>query len=161
MEVIMKIKGIVFEDFLNYKKPSLFIIFPYCNFKCDKDCGLKVCQNSSLAKEKEIEYSIDKIVNNYIENDITKAIVCGGLEPMDSFDDLKELVGALRIKTNDDIVIYTGYREEEIEDKANDLKQFANIIIKFGRYIPNDKEYYNDILGINLASRNQYAKKIS
>lgn len=157
----MKIKGIVFEDFLNYKKPSLFIIFPYCNFKCDKDCGLKVCQNSSLAKEKEIEYSIDKIVNNYIENDITKAIVCGGLEPMDSFDDLKELVSALRVKTNDDIVIYTGYREEEIEDKANDLKQFANIIIKFGRYIPNDKEYYNDILGINLASRNQYAKKIS
>lgn len=157
----MKVKGIVFEDFLNYKKPSLFIIFPYCNFKCDKDCGLKVCQNSSLAKEKEIEYSIDKIVNNYIENDITKAIVCGGLEPMDSFDDLKELVGALRIKTNDDIVIYTGYREEEIEDKANDLKQFANIIIKFGRYIPNDREYYNDILGINLASRNQYAKKIS
>lgn len=157
----MKIKGIVFEDFLNYKKPSLFIIFPYCSFKCDKDCGLKVCQNSSLAKEKEIEYSIDKIVNNYIENDITKAIVCGGLEPMDSFDDLKELVGALRIKTNDDIVIYTGYREEEIEDKTNDLKQFVNIIIKFGRYIPNDKEYYNDILGINLASRNQYAKKIS
>lgn len=157
----MKIKGIVFEDFLNYKKPSLFIIFPYCNFKCDKDCGLKVCQNSSLAKEKEIEYSIDKIVNNYIKNDITKAIVCGGLEPMDSFDDLKELISALRVKTNDDIVIYTGYREEEIEDKANDLKQFANIIIKFGRYIPNDKEYYNDILGINLASRNQYAKKIS
>lgn len=157
----MKVKGIVFEDFLNYKKPSLFIIFPYCNFKCDKDCGLKVCQNSSLAKEKEIEYSIDKIVNNYIKNDITKAIVCGGLEPMDSFDDLKELVSALRVKTNDDIVIYTGYREEEIEDKANDLKQFANIIIKFGRYIPNDKEYYNDILGINLASRNQYAKKIS
>ena len=157
----MKIKGIVFEDFLNYKKPSLFIIFPYCNFKCDKDCDLKVCQNSSLAKEKEIEYSIDKIVNNYIKNDITKAIVCGGLEPMDSFDDLKELVSALRVKTNDDIVIYTGYREEEIEDKANDLKQFANIIIKFGRYIPNDKEYYNDILGINLASRNQYAKKIS
>lgn len=39
----MKIKGIVFEDFLNYKKPSLFIIFPYCSFKCDKDCGLKVC----------------------------------------------------------------------------------------------------------------------
>ena len=157
----MKIKGIVFEDFLNYKKPSLFIIFPYCNFKCDKDCGLKVCQNSSLAKEKEIEDSIDKIVDNYIKNDITKAIVCGGLEPMDSFDDLKELVSALRVKTNDDIVIYTGYREEEIEDKANDLKQFANIIIKFGRYIPNDKEYYNDILGINLASRNQYAKKIS
>lgn len=157
----MKIKGIVFEDFLNYKKPSLFIIFPYCSFKCDKDCGLKVCQNSSLAKEKEIEYSIDKIVDNYIENDITRAIVCGGLEPMDSFDDLKELIGALRIKTNDDVVIYTGYREDEIEDKVNNLKQFTNIIIKFGRYIPNDKEYYNDILGINLASRNQYVKKIS
>lgn len=80
---------------------------------------------------------------------------------MDSFNDLKELVGALRIKTNDDVVIYTGYREDEIEDKVNDLKQFTNIIIKFGRYIPNDKEYYNNVLGINLASRNQYAKKIN
>lgn len=139
----------------------MFIIFPKCSFKCDKEANCEICQNSHLAKEPIINYSVNKIVKRYKTNPITKAIVCGGLEPMDSFDDLKELVGALRIKTSDDIVIYTGYREEEIEDKANDLKQFANIIIKFGRYIPNDKEYYNDILGINLASRNQYAKKIS
>ena len=37
---------------------------------------------------------------------------------------------------------------------------FKNIIIKFGRYVPNQKEHYDEILGINLASSNQYAEVI-
>ena len=32
----MIIKGLIDEDFINYKKPSMVIEFPYCNFKCDK-----------------------------------------------------------------------------------------------------------------------------
>ena len=43
----------------------------------------------------------------------------------------------------------------------NNLKQFPNIIIKFGRFIPNQQSHYDEVLGINLASDNQYAKKIS
>ena len=41
------------------------------------------------------------------------------------------------------------------------LKSYKNIIIKFGRFIPNDKPHRDTILGVNLASSNQYAKKIS
>ena len=37
----MKVKNIVWEDFCNYKKASLFILTPYCSFKCEQDCGEK------------------------------------------------------------------------------------------------------------------------
>ena len=37
---------------------------------------------------------------------------------------------------------------------------FTNIIIKFGRYIPNQKPHYDEVLGVNLASDNQYAERI-
>lgn len=37
------LKGLVEEDFINYKKPSMFLIFPYCSFKCDEECGRDIC----------------------------------------------------------------------------------------------------------------------
>ena len=43
----IKIRGINFEDFINYKKPSIFIAFPFCSFKCEKDCGKQI---SGIAK---------------------------------------------------------------------------------------------------------------
>ena len=56
----MKIKGLIDEDWVNYKKPSMYIAFPRCSFKCDKECGRQVCQNSALANEKNIEIIILK-----------------------------------------------------------------------------------------------------
>lgn len=58
-------------------------------------------------------------------------------------------------------MVYTGYYKEEILEEIEQLKQYSNIIIKFGRYIPNEKKHYDEILGIDLASSNQYAEKIS
>ena len=40
----MRIKFLVDEDFVNYKKPSMFIGFPNCTWKCEKECGQKMCQ---------------------------------------------------------------------------------------------------------------------
>lgn len=153
----MKIKGLVDEDFVNYKKPSMYIAFPRCSFKCDKECGRQVCQNSALANEKNIDVGIKTIINRYINNPITKAVVCGGLEPFDSWEDLQQLITYLRIRTNDDIVVYTGYYEEEIEDdKIKWLMSYGPIIVKYGRFIPDDEEYFNEELGVKLASKNQY-----
>ena len=45
--------------------------------------------------------------------------------------------------------------------KINILKQYPNIIIKFGRFKPNQKSHYDDVLGVNLISDNQYGEKIS
>lgn len=157
----MKIKGIIFEDFINYKKPSMVIEFPYCDFKCDKECGQKVCQNSKLINTPSEEVSITGIVKTYMNNDITKAIVFQGLEPFDSRHDLYQLIKVFREYTNNDIVIYTGYTETELDYEIERLKRlFKNIIIKFGRFIPNQKSHFDSVLGVTLASPNQYAKKI-
>ena len=153
----MKIKGLITEDFVNYKKASMTIIFPYCTFKCGED----YCQNSPLTKSPIIEISINDLVNRYINNPITEAVVMQGLEPFDSWNDLKELIQKLREYNNDDIVVYTGYNKDEVIEYVKELSVYPNIIVKFGRYIPNQDGHYDDVLGVYLASNNQYAERIS
>ena len=50
---------------------------------------------------------------------------------------------------------------KEILNHINWLQQFENIIIKFGRFIPNQGKHFDEILGIWLSSDNQYAEEIS
>lgn len=163
----MKIKGITDEDFVNYKLPSMFIACQSCTFKCEKECGKHICQNSSLANDPVIEVSQSSIITRYLQNPITQAIVFGGLEPFDDIRSVTIFIMLLRTIFNDDspVVIYTGYTEDEIKTKFKEylkfLKKFSNIIIKFGRFIPDQKPHYDPILGVNLASDNQYAKDIS
>ena len=156
----MTLKGIIDEDFINYKKPSMTLMFPHCTFKCG---GAEVCQNSKLVNSKDIEIDSYNICRRYLSNDITDAIVLQGLEPFDSWDDLKELIIALRIHFDclDDIVIYTGYNKGEIEEQIDWLSGFSNIIIKFGRYIPGQEKHFDEVLGVYLASDNQYAERIT
>ena len=157
----MIIKGLIDEDFINYKKPCMIIEFPKCSFKCDKECGQQVCQNSTLATASDIEINAEQITQRYIDNSITKAIVMQGLEPFDSWDDLLICINSLRKKTNDDIVIYTGYTKDECVFWTTFLKGlYNNIIIKYGRYIPNQKPHFDKVLGVNLASDNQYAERL-
>lgn len=157
----MKIKGIIDEDFTNYKKASMFIAFPHCTFKCEQECGLHCCQNKDLIDEPNIELSEFAIASRYSFNMITNAIVIGGLEPFDDWNDLETLVNALRSVTQDDIVIYSGYNEDEIKDKLRILCRYKNIIVKFGRFVPNSALRYDEVLGVILASDNQYARRIS
>ena len=172
----MKIKGIIDEDFVNYSKPSMYVAFPSCTFKCDKDNQCEICQNSSLACQPDIEVTSEQIVKRYLANPITKAIVVSGLEPFDTMIELISLVCCLRSNYHcmDDIVIYTGYTEDELsagryghdrDDVQKDLYKylcnFPNIIIKFGRFIMNDEEHIDPVLGVKLASHNQYAKRFN
>lgn len=154
----IKLTNIIDEDFVNYKVPSMTLIFPYCTFKC----GMNNCQNKDIAKDEPIDVSIEHICKKYRRNKITEAIVCQGLEPFDSFDELFEFVYSLRLTycIPDTVVIYTGYNKNEIEDKIEMLKIFPNIIVKYGRYIPEQKPHYDKVLGVNLASDNQYAEEL-
>ena len=158
----MVIKGIIAEDFINYKLPSMVIEFPWCDFKCDKECGQKVCQNSNLVDYPSYNISVQNIIKFYLKNDITKAIVFQGLEPFYKTytqDDWFFLVRSFREHTNDPIIIYTGYNEDELEYEIKLLKHYKNIIIKFGRFIPNQPHHYDEVLGVTLASPNQYSRK--
>ena len=167
----MKIKDLKEEWFQDYKKPSMFIAFPCCTFKCDRECGNKVCQNSVLASEPDIDVDIDEIIATYLINPVSSALVCGGLEPFDSPIELYSLIYAFRNFSDDDVVIYTGYTEDELCGNGmlgdtivgvfDELRNMSNIIVKFGRFIPNDTVRYDDLLEVTLASSNQYAKIIS
>lgn len=156
----MKIKGIELLDFVNYKKPSVFIAFPRCSFKCDRENGVQMCQNRGLDLQPNIDISMYELVDTILRAPVAEAIVIGGLEPFDSETDLFSLVSALRMHTDKDIVIYTGYTEEELWRQISILKKYLNIIIKFGRFRPNQTPHFDEVLGVNLASDNQYAKKI-
>lgn len=156
----MKVKGIIDYDCTNYKLPCLTIEFPYCDFKCDKLNGCQVCQNSGLAAEPSIEISGEYVWNLYQQNPLTKAFCFQGLEPFDSYLDLLDLVMFIRIhkQCDDPIIIYTGYNEGEDWIVENSLRHYKNIIIKYGRFLMGHEPHYEDILGVKLASNNQYAK---
>ena len=159
----MVVKGILDEDFVNYRAPSMFISTNTCTFKCDKESGVSCCQNSSLALKPGTAIPDDVIITRYLANDITRAIVFGGLEPLDQFDELMEFLTELRVcyGCHDPVVIYTGYNKNEILDKILKLQRFDGIIVKYGRFIPSDEKRYDEVLGVELASSNQFAELIS
>ena len=68
------------------------------------------------------------------------------MEWFDQFVELLECIEAFREKTNDDIIVYTGYYKEEITEHLMTLKKYKNIIVKFGRFIPNQKTHYDKVL---------------
>lgn len=154
----MLVKNIVEEDFVNYKVPSMFIATCFCDWKCciEQNLDISICQNASISKQRNILISDSEIYERYISNPITKAIVIGGLEPMMQFEEIYDLIKCFRDNNcKDTFVIYTGYNENEILNQIDRLKKFENIILKIGRYRPNNKSHYDDILGINLVSDNQ------
>lgn len=156
----MQVKDVIYVDYINYKKPSMTISFPHCSFKCDKECGRQVCQNSALATMPNIEIDPADLISRYVKTTMSKAIVLAGLEPCDTFADLYTFISLFRSICDDDIVVYTGYTKCEIADKVEILSQFPNIIIKFGRYVPGQQPHYDEVLGVDLASDNQYAERI-
>lgn len=155
----MHVKTVIEEDYTNYKLPCMTIGTCYCDWKCCKESNISitVCQNNPLFSAKTIDIPTEKILGRYIDNPITKAICFGGLEPMLQFDEMIDVISYFRNNgCEDPVVIYTGYTEEELEFKIQYLQRsFKNIIIKFGRYIPNQKPHYDEILGVELASDNQ------
>ena len=157
-----RLKGIVAEDFVNYKEPSTFLVSSFCDWKCCREGNFdeSVCQNNELAISPIQEFTFKQLTDFYLNNPISKALVIGGLEPFMQWEELKAFIGYFRAFTDDTIVIYTGYKEDELVDQISYLNWFDNIIIKFGRYIPNQKPHYDSILGVELASDNQYAKYI-
>lgn len=154
------IKGIVEEDFTQYKECSMVIMFPTCGFKCEIEAGCKMCQNSQLVKSKNITLSTQRIIDRFTNNAISKALVFSGLEPFDSYEDMINLIQDFREHCDNTIVIYSGYTKDELSDRIPILHDLGNVVIKYGRYIPNQSRHFDDCLGVYLASDNQYAEKV-
>ena len=160
----MKIKGLQDEDFINYRKPSMFISMGSCDWKCcvEGDFDSSICQNSPLAQAEETDISYERLYERYTNNPITQAIVIGGLEPLTQFEDVLNLINLFRSNgCMDDFVIYTGYYPYEIGEALYQLAYYDNVIIKFGRFKINNGGIDDKVLGVHLASDNQYAYKLN
>ena len=160
----MKILDVLDVDSVNYKKLCMTIMFPYCSFKCNKDAGTIVCQNYQSKGSELIDVEINELIKMYVENPLTEAIVMQGFEPFDSYNDLYALIYEFTRVSKDDIVIYTGYNKSEIQSEVLalcDLIECNNLIIKFGRYVPNDISVFDETLGVTLSSSNQYAEVVN
>ena len=136
----MKIKNLIDEDFVNYKEPSMFIATSSCTFKCDKEAGCQVCQNSQLAAAPSVEISAAELWERYLNNPITSAVVIAGLEPFDTPDDLIAFLEEGRRqdvlkKKFTTIVIYTGYTEEEVCNQFDWIYEYLDVLFLIKNHI--------------------------
>lgn len=160
----IEVKGIIWEDIVNYKKIGTTLMMPKCSFKCDKENGVQLCQNKELAAAPSQPIHVNAFMRNYKSNTLTEAIILQGLEPLDSPVDVLTVAAALSdFRIKDDLVIYTGYYPKEspsyiIPEIARIIP--GDLIVKWGRYIPNQTPHYDSILGVYLASDNQYGEII-
>lgn len=167
----MLVKNVIDEDFVNYKYPAMFIGCHSCTFKCDQLAGQPVCQNGALAAAADIEVNPFALAKRFCANPLTCAVVFGGLEPLDDADTVEifmiylRTLEQLRHLPTADVVIYTGYTEEEAWKQNHDFMNYLcrdpASIVKFGRYLPGQQPHFDEVLGINLSSDNQYAKRMS
>lgn len=160
----IRLKGVVMDDFCNYKRPSMFLITSFCDWKCCIEQGLPLtsCQNEPLHEYSSKSFTFKSLYNAYKDNTITEAVVIGGLEPFLQISEVYGLMKYFRSKgCKDTFVIYSGYTEEEIEsdETISEMIKLGNLVIKYGRYVPGQKPHYDDILGVDLISDNQYAKQ--
>lgn len=161
----MKLKQIVDEVFGDYKEAGMLLIFPECSWKCEG------CQNKHLALLETKNFPDEEIIKRFQENPFTKCIILGGLEPFyneSSIDDISMFISHLieAYPTKEDrpmLIIYTGYEMNELGDilskyALSDLfSEYGNGIIKCGRYVQDSSPYFNNTLGVTIASLNQDA----
>lgn len=156
----MKVKEIIFEDFVNYKRPSMFIGTCQCDWKCCIENANCKCQNAGISRYPDIIVEDEKLIELYLDNPITHAVVFGGLEPLLQFEEVVGFIRKFRQYSDDDVVIYTGYFPEEIEGQVSALKNFPNIVMKFGRFRPNESSHFDDVLGVDLPNREQFGVRL-
>ena len=116
----MRIKGLVDEDFVNYKLPSMFISTCSCDWKCCTEANIPIetCQNCALAQSETYEISVEELYQRYINNPISESIVIGGLEPAKQMNEVNDLVEYFR---------NTDGHSKEWESVLRKIQQFSNL----------------------------------
>ena len=163
----MRVRKLLTERFQDYKVPSMYLATCFCDWKCCPDKQY-VCQNNPIAKLPVTDIPDEEVLDTYLSDPITDAIVIAGLEPLLQ---TREVCSLIRRASERDIrttfVIYTGYTKDEVrrigffdELKATEYGKDVQVIIKYGRYVPDQQPHFDETLGVELASDNQYAEII-
>ena len=166
----MHVRKLLTERFQDYKLPNLYLAACWCDWKCciERQTDISLCQNSPIANLPVQDVPDNDILDAYEADPITQAIVIAGLEPVMQIYEVVSLIRRARErKIHTDFVIYTGYTKEEVRfcgvlDLLTPLcGDGITIIIKYGRYVPGQQPHFDAVLGVDLASDNQYAEYLS
>lgn len=148
------------EVFQDYKKSALLLCTCFCDWKCctESNHDKTMCQNSKLENSPNKEIPFNRILEMVERNSVIDAVIFGGLEPLIQINQVIQCIEYLRKHgVTKDILIYTGYYLEEIDEPVINRLSESNVILKCGRYIPDRPPKFDDVLGITLASDNQYS----
>ncbi len=117
----IKIAGIVEESIVD--GPGIrFVIFTQgCPHKC-KGCHNPQTHDFNGGKNTDI----DEIVSKINENPLLKGVTLSGGEPFMQAKQLSSLVDKVDKKL--DIITYTGYKYEELLEKANEENSFMELL---------------------------------
>lgn len=146
------------EVFQDYKKSALLFSTCYCDWKCCHEAGvdIDICQNQKIAQQREVILPFESVLRK-VNQSFTDAVIFGGLEPLLQPDEVLQCINYLRChEVTKDILVYTGYYMEEIDEETLMYLTVCDVILKCGRYIPDRKPKFDAVLGITLASDNQY-----
>lgn len=148
------------EVFQDYKKSALLLCTCFCDWKCCTELGRdkSMCQNSTLKEVAIKKIPFSEIFDMVTRNTVIDAVIFGGLEPFIQINQVIQCIEYLRERgMTKDILIYTGYYIEEIDEAIIERLKESDVILKCGRYIPDRPPKFDDILGVTLASDNQYS----
>jgi len=159
----MKIKNIKDEVFSDYNKISMLIAMPYCTTNCWERYELSpsICQNNHLDKMETLDIENKYIIERYLKNPISKAIVFGGRDSWDSLDEIIDFIKEFREVSQDDCVLYTGREFEVVEKDLYKFKGIENVYIKYGHYAPHLESIIDELTSVKLASSNQKFIKVN
>jgi pyruvate-formate lyase-activating enzyme len=129
-----------------------------CAVSCSIGC--KDCFNESVKQEPNRCSYIPNILDEIQANPFNEGVILAGLEWSSQ---PKELIALVKeaTKRHLPIIIYTGYTSDQFIRRVPRIKEFPNVLIKYGSFNQNLRSFEHKEYGVNLASTNQHIQKIS
>ena len=122
---MINIAGIIHNDLANGPGIRCTVFVQGCRHHC-KGCHNPETWKRGAGKDMTADDIFQEITNNKLDTGVT---ISGG-EPVDQYKELLPLIEKLK-RVNYDLMLYTGYTAEELEQFANRSIDFVNFLRPF------------------------------
>ncbi|MCH4890037.1 radical SAM protein [Acidaminobacter sp. JC074] len=129
---------------------------------CALDCniGCKGCFNQSL-KEAPIFYKkADEVLDEIMSNPFNEGVILAGLEWSLQPSELMAMIKSCASK-NIPVIVYTGHKIETFLRRVPKIKNYPEVLIKYGAYDESKLSLTHEAYGVRLASTNQNIQSVA
>lgn len=131
----MRINSIIQDSIVDGKGLRLVLFMQGCSRHCTG------CHNpSTWNKDKGFKIDEKAIVEMLVSNPLIDGITISGGEPFEQYNELLELILAVRCFTDKDIWVYTGYKYEELLENPyySEILKYIDVLVD-GPYIEEQR----------------------